>query len=98
LTSTQNTSRSWAKRQLIGVNLITLEAEGFIVFPNPCEASFWIVLSDGWVGKSYTVTNGMGQHVADGIVSGISPVIHAPWASGVYLIEIDGMVRRLVVE
>jgi hypothetical protein len=80
------------------VNSTTVPELGFTVFPNPCESSFWIVVSDPWVGKSYTVMNSMGQHVAHGTVSGISQAIHAPWASGVYLIEIDGIVRRLVVE
>ena len=70
---------------------------GFTVFPNPCEMSFWIVVSAGWVGKTYTVTNGMGQKVATGKVTGIAQTIHALWGSGVYLVEMDGMVRRLVV-
>ena len=98
LRSTDSTGCSWTESQLHWVNSTNVPAVGFIVFPNPCETSFWIVVSDSWVGKSYTVTNGMGQFVAHGTVTGISQAIHAPWASAVYLIEIDGMVRRLVLE
>jgi len=97
LSSTDSSGCSWTESQLHWVNSTMVPDAGFTVFPNPCEMSFWIVVSAGWVGKTYTVTNGMGQKVATGKVTGIAQTIHALWASGVYLVEMDGMVRRLVV-
>ena len=98
LSSTDSTGCSWTESHLHWVNTTTVPELGFTVFPNPCESSFWIVVSDPWVGKSYTVMNSMGQHVAHGTVTGNSLLIPAPWASGVYLIEMDGSMCRLVVE
>jgi hypothetical protein len=80
------------------VNSSNVPANGFLLFPNPCEANFWIVISEELVGKPYTITDGFGNLLTQGIISGIQQKIESSWASGIYLVRINDMVKRLVVE
>ena len=98
LSSIDSSGCEWSESIVHWVNSSNVPANGFLLFPNPCEANFWIVISEELVGKPYTITDGFGNLLTQGIISGIQQKIESSWASGIYLVRINDMVKRLVVE
>jgi hypothetical protein len=98
LSSIDSSGCEWSESIAHWVNSSNVPANGFLLFPNPCEANFWIVNSEEMVGKPYTITDEFGNLLIQGIISGIQQQIESPWASGIYFVRINDMVRRLVVE
>jgi hypothetical protein len=98
LRSIDSTGCEWSESIDHWVNSSNVPENGFLLFPNPCEANFWIVVSEKLIEKTYTITDGFGNLVSQGIISGIQQQIDSSWASGIYFVRINDMISRLVVE
>lgn len=98
LGSIDSTGCEWTESIIHWVNSSKVPTNGFLVFPNPCEGNFWIIVSKELVGEQYTITDSFGNLLTQGIISGVQQQIDSSWASGIYFIRINDEVMRLVVE
>ncbi|MFM7661889.1 MAG: CotH kinase family protein, partial [Bacteroidota bacterium] len=98
LSSIDSTGCSWSESQIHWVNTAMVPENGFLVFPNPCKTSFWLVVSNELIGKPFAIIDGFGKQISQGIITNIQQQIDFRLASGLYLIKIDDNVSRLVVE
>ncbi|MFM8596985.1 MAG: T9SS type A sorting domain-containing protein, partial [Flavobacteriales bacterium] len=98
LSSIDSTGCSWSESQIHWVNTAMVPENGFLVFPNPCKTSFWLVVSNELIGKPFAIIDGFGKLISQGMITNIQQQIDFRLASGLYFIKVDDQLSRLVVE
>jgi hypothetical protein len=98
LSSIDSTGCSWSESQIHWVNTAMVPENGFLVFPNPCKTSFWLVVSKELIGQPFAIFDGFGKQISQGMITNIQQQIDFRLASGLYFIKVDDQVSRLVVE
>ena len=98
LSSLDSTGCAWTESVVHWVNSSQVPAFGFLLFPNPCSDSFWLVASESLLNKPCTLYDSFGKKIAAGILNSLQTSWSAPSAAGMYYVEVDGFVQRLVVE